>query len=404
VDVIVAYCKRFISFWRWVFFQFWESRSLTHASSLTFSSLLALVPLTVVMFSTLSFFPIFKEVAKSTRSFVFSNFIPSTGATVEKYVDAFQSQAGHLPFVGFVFLVITAILMMTAIESALNRTWEVRYQRHVTGSILLYWAMVTLGPLLLAFSVLLSSYFGVQYYWHGLPVLDLHHLLRMVPFLLTIAAFCFLYMVVPHCKVKFWHALLGSVIAAILFEIAKRVFGFYVLHFPTYALLYGSLATLPLFLLWVYFSWVIFLFGAMIVNGLRLDQAQRSIRFAYPFVVAVQVIGHLYHAQENGQALSLYALLKLEPHCSVPLLKSVLDKLKAADLIYSRNEDDYLLQADLHLLSLKDLAVKLECFIPVTTLHERDTHWQKNLCKALGRYHTNLDKTLGQPLFELYSS
>ena len=296
-------------------------------------------------------------------------------------------------------------MMMITIENNLNEIWQVRYRRQLTGSILLYWAMLTLGPLFISLSLFISSYLSSLSWLHGISITGLHRLVWVLPFISAAIAFSFLYMAVPHCQVKLRDAIAGGVVAALLFEVAKHIFAYYMVYFPTYKMLYGALATIPIFLLWVYFSWIIFLLGALVVNGLRLSQAERSVRQVSYFVLAYRVLGRLFAAQGHAQALSLHDLLRLERHCSVFVLKKVLRRLLECKLIYTSSEDNYILSHDLHQLSLHDLYKTLGWYLPesIDTKSLDTDAWQLNLAKVLHQFGKNNSECLQVKMADLYS-
>lgn len=351
-------------FWAWVFCQYRQDKCATRASSLTFTTLLAIVPLVVVIFSALSIFPFFNHSADQLQNFIFHNLVPSSGEVIQKYVTDFEKQAHKLPVMGFIFLFVTAIMMMVTIENTLNDIWKVRHRRHLSGSLLMYWALLTLGPVFLSGSVLLSSYIGSLELVHGVKLSGVKSLVELLPPFAAFIAFVFLYVIVPHCRVRLSHAAAGAFVAALLFEIAKYLFGFYVVYFPTYSLLYGALATIPLFLLWLYVSWSIFLFGAQVVNGLRLNQAERSTSKMDNFYLSYRIIYELAQAQKTGKALSLLNLLNKIRHAKVTELKQVLRQMKRLRYIHSSGEDAYLLNTDLHSLTLHQFYRSLHVYLP----------------------------------------
>lgn len=366
------YCTRLKQFWQWVSQEFMQDACLMRASALTFTSLLALVPLMVVVYSALSMFPFFDQAASQIRSFIFSNFVPHTGQVVEQYLLTFQQQASHLPLLGFVFLFVTAIMMMLTLERTLNAIWKVRKPRQLKGSLLLYWAVLTIGPLLLGASLIVSSYF-ISLHWLADSQVGRtysHHLLRMLPFICTVLAFWFLYLVVPHCKVRVKDAFFGALVAAVLFEVGKRLFTWYVVSFPTYTLIYGALASVPLFLLWLYVSWIVFLFGAEVVNGLRLGHAKRSDNSWPTLLLALGILRLAFQAQKNNRPIWLKeAVEKLD--VSVSQFKQVLAQLLRLGLLQEVEEEAFVLNCDLHRLSLFDLAHLGNWFLPTPAMAQQ---------------------------------
>lgn len=247
---------------------FFKDQCLTRASALTFSSLLALVPLLVVGFSIFSMLPWFDSMLAHVQTYVFENFVPHTGGEVLQYLNTFELQAKQLPTFGVVFLVVTALMMLINIETTLNALWGQRYKLTFNWSQLLFWSMIVIGPLLMGMSIALTSYLKSMALWQQVTLVGVDRLVLLIPFVVSWLSFIFLYCVVPHYPVKFKHALIGGFVAALLFELSKVIFGYYVSYFPTYKFIYGAMATIPLFLVWVYISWLIFLLGAEITKVL----------------------------------------------------------------------------------------------------------------------------------------
>jgi len=246
------------------------------AAALTFTTLLSIVPLVTVILSGLSLFPVFQKLGVRLESLVYQTLVPESGDVVKTYIQSFVEQAGKLPISGFLVLVVSALLLVVTIEHALNHVWKVKRRRRLVSAFALYWTVLTVGPLLIALSVVVSSYlFSLPFIKGTVYWLGLHHILLVVlPFFLGFLGFFLLYMLVPNCKVRFFHAVLGAATGAILFELAKTGFRYYVQHYATFSVLYGALATIPIFLIWLYLCWVIILMGGLVAHSLSvLDQA-----------------------------------------------------------------------------------------------------------------------------------
>ncbi|OGP59483.1 MAG: hypothetical protein A2V65_09530, partial [Deltaproteobacteria bacterium RBG_13_49_15] len=306
-----------ISFSRHVWVRFQEDRCTFIASSLTLTTLLSLVPLMAVALAIFSAFPDFTQLITEIQDFLFRNFVPAAGEVVQKYIQDFVSQAQRLKAFGIVFLIITALLMMATIDNALNTIWRVKVKRQWVRIFLLYWAILTLGPILVGFSVGLTSYFV------SLPVISdaaeqVGSLIATaLPFFLTAIALTMAYVSIPNCKVRIGHALFGGIIAALLFELAKRGFALYITTVPTYKLVFGTFATIPIFLVWVYLSWLVVLFGAEIVHGFTdhhpdWSEISRENRFS----IALQIISLCYGRQKKGIPVSKDVLAKEFVHSS----------------------------------------------------------------------------------------
>jgi membrane protein len=236
------------------------------ASALSFSTVLALVPLLAVVFSALSLFPIFEIWSSAIQAFVYENFVPQLGEQIRSYIEEFSANTGQLTIWGLVFLLITALTLLATIEDAFNDIWKVKKGRSLGHRILVYWTMLTLGPILIALSLSLSSYMWSLTTFSEREVVNSVKgtLLAYLPFVLEVVAFVLFYFSVPNCTVRFRNALIGGTVAALLFELAKYGFGQYLSQVKSYQLIYGALAILPVFLIWIYLSWLVVLIGAYI--------------------------------------------------------------------------------------------------------------------------------------------
>jgi len=249
-----------------VFKRFNQDRCLQIASSLTFTTLLALVPLVTLTLALMSAFPIFSGLGEHIHAFLLANMLPEkAGKVVSGYIEQFSGRAGSLTALGTAVLAVAAFMMMFTIEGAFNSIWRVSRPRPVVQRILIYWATLTLGPVLIGASLSMTSYIvgaslglSRQIPFAGSAILG------FVPFVLTCAAFTLLYYIVPNRPVEPRHALVGGLVAALAFEIMKRSFALYIAQFPTYTLVYGAFAVIPIFLLWIYLSWVVIVIGALI--------------------------------------------------------------------------------------------------------------------------------------------
>ena len=243
-------------------------------AALSFSTILALVPLLAVVFSALSLFPIFETWSDAIQDFIYRNFLPQLGEQVRQYLEEFSANTGQLTLWGLIFLMVTTLTLLATIEDAFNEIWQVKTGRTIGIRIMVYWAMLTLGPILIAASLSMSSYLLSLSILQDPGIANnlKAQLLGFLPFILELSAFVFFYLAVPNCEVRVKHALIGGLVAALLFELAKYGFTQYLLRVTPYQLIYGALAALPVFLIWIYLSWLVVLIGAYITAAFG-DQA-----------------------------------------------------------------------------------------------------------------------------------
>ena len=240
------------------------------AGYLSYVCLMSLVPLIVVMFSVMTAFPLFAELQQSIEQFVYQNFVPAAGDVVQKYLTGFVANASKMSAVAISFLFLAALLLISSIDNTFNKIWRVTDKRRTITSFSMYWMVLTLGPILVGASIALSSYLVSIVTVDEYDVLGLSDIfLRILPLLSSIIAFIILYIAVPNKAVPFKFALSGAIVAGVLFELAKKAFALYIAAFPSYQVIYGTLATIPIIFLWVYVSWLIVLTGALITVSLQ---------------------------------------------------------------------------------------------------------------------------------------
>ncbi|WP_208716951.1 virulence factor BrkB family protein [Pantoea cypripedii] len=258
-----------------------EDNMTTQAGNLAYVSLLALVPLVAVVFALFAAFPVFSDISEQLKNFIFTNFMPAAGNTIQRYLEQFVANVNKMTAVGAVSLIVTALLLMHSVDSALNVIWRSDKKRPVVYSFAVYWMILTLGPLLAGASLAISSYL-LSLRWVNVSGVNslIEQVLRIFPLLLSILAFWLLYSIVPTRRVPARDALVGAVVAGLLFELGKKGFALYVTMFPSYQLIYGVLAVIPILFLWVYWTWCIVLLGAEITVTLddyrQLKQRERE--------------------------------------------------------------------------------------------------------------------------------
>ena len=268
MSLVKHYRHRLRAIWAWIKL-LWkridEDAMTTLAGNLAYVSLLSLVPLVAVVFALFAAFPSFADVSTQLKTFIFNNFVPASGTVVQSYLEQFVANVTKMTAVGACGLVITALLLMYAIDTSLNTIWRSKRKRPIVYSFAVYWMILTLGPLLAGASLAISSYL-LSLRWASVTGVSwvIDYGLRIFPLLLSWLAFFLLYSIVPTRQVAVKDALIGALVAGLLFELGKKGFALYVTMFPSYQLIYGVLAVIPILFLWVYWTWCIVLLGAEI--------------------------------------------------------------------------------------------------------------------------------------------
>lgn len=275
------------------------------AAALTYMSLFAIVPMLTLMYSMFSLVPAFQELGGQVEEFIFSKFLPSSGQEITQYLSEFSNQARKLSVAGVAIILVTALLMLSNIEKTFNHIWATTGGRKGLAGFLVYWAILSLGPLLLAVGMIMSTYLMslrlVVAEVDSLGVVAL--LFSYLPWLLTWLAFTLLYVAVPNCKVRVVYALFGGLITTLLFETAKALFGQLVAN-SIYTNVYGAFAVIPLFLIWIYLLWVLILFGAELVRSLETFQYEGRDTELPDLLAVLIILWQCWRRQQNGRSLS----------------------------------------------------------------------------------------------------
>ncbi|MCL6556428.1 MAG: YihY family inner membrane protein [Burkholderiales bacterium] len=348
-----------LRFLRFVLRRFLRDRCPQTAAALAYTTLLALVPLITVALAVLAAFPVFGELMTALKVFLLTHMVPEiAGRIITVYMVQFSEKASRLTLVGLFLLVLTALLLMHAIEEAFNTIWRVAKPRPLVQRFLSYWAVLTTGPLLLGASLSVTSYlaslslgYASQIPWLGV------HLLRPLPALLMALAFALLYTLVPNRTVAFRHAVVGGLAAGIGFQVMQSAFTWYVTHFPTFRLVYGAFAALPIFLVWLYASWLVVLLGATLTAALPAwPGAEEGNNLpGWRFVAALELAGRLVLAQQQGVPLATAALLG-PPAAASDEREALLPRLAEAGIVARTDDGRWLLARPASAITVGELA------------------------------------------------
>jgi len=302
------------------------------ASSLTFTTILALVPFFTVALAVFTAFPIFGKLQDALQGWLVSSLVPdSISRQVLGYLTQFASKASSLGAAGFSILLATALALILTIDRTLNDIWRVQRLRPLGQRVLIYWAAITLGPLLMGASLALTSY--VMSASGGLVKRlpdGVQLLFDSIQFVVLAGGMAALYHYVPNTPVKWRHAWTGGLFVAVCIELAKKVLAVYLGKVPTYSVVYGAFATLPILLVWIYVAWVIVLLGAVVtayLPSLLAGVARRGTVAGWTFQLAVEVLQQLHRVRHQPlkglRPSQLAQLLRVDGLQLAPVLEAL---------------------------------------------------------------------------------
>jgi len=379
-------------FWKFLAFaqyRYGEDRCLRMAASLSYTSLLALVPLTAIAFSMLAAFPVFENIRGEFQEAIFSNFLPQSAAAMRDYFDQFIRNTTRLTAVGIVGLAATAVLLLGTIEADLNTIFRVGRPRAVVPRLLVFWALITLGPLLLGASFSLSTYFFALTRWIDSDAVhsSVGALTGFLPTAMIMVALTLCYVIVPNRRVALADAVIGGVVAGLLFAGLRQGFGFYVAKFPTYQTIYGAVSVVPIFLVWMYLSWAVVLLGAVLTAALgewRVGVRKTGMGLAPTehLSAAVGLLANLLAASQAGKGIPRGQLLRATA-ASGEFVDRLLDDLQAAGFIDRTERRRWVLVRDPGAVTLHDLMRVLRLTIEPADGGTQGTGWQARLADRL---------------------
>ncbi len=319
------------------------------AASLTYTTLLSLVPLITIALTLFSAFPVFGNFSAQIKNFLLGYLMPATaGSVITHYTEQFAESAGRLGAAGVIFLAVTAMLMMLTIDRAFNTIWQVHRPRAIVKRLIIYWALLTLAPVLVGASLSLTSWLiGLSMgYARHIPVFGVGAL-KGLPVVLTTLAFAMLFKLMPNRYVPVGHALIGGMVASVLFEMMNHAFGLYIAHFATYKLVYGAFASVPIFLVWIYLSWLTILLGAVVAASLphwRVPQTP-YLPAVLKMLDAMRVLHIMSQCMQQGTILTI-PMLSEKLHLDFHALEEIMERLADAHMLGKAETQGWLMIRD----------------------------------------------------------
>lgn len=367
------------------------------AAALTYTTLFALVPVITVSYSVLSAIPALQQWGSTAHSSLLAYVMPEGSETISEYLVQFSEQARDLTWIGVAALFVTTLMLMQTIEQQFNRIWQVDASRSSLQRFFRYWTVLSLGPLLFGMAQAVSSLLA------SLSIIDsdLVHvpaLARLLPVAMTTAAITFVYMMVPNCKVPWRDALVAALVVASVFESGKFLFGQFVGMFPSYQLIYGAFAAVPLFLLWIYLSWMLLLLGAELCYALSHPELVSDMD---PLRQRLALVMALYEGQQRGQGLTEKALQQQLPEVPAPSIPMLLHGFRERGWVSQTQEQHWVWLPDLRQLTLREFLADItleQMTIAVRLAMQNQSHYQDSLQDWLLHWQRDVDVVLSTPL------
>lgn len=383
-----------------------DDRCSEIAAALVYMSLFALVPLLTVIYAIGSAVPTATNLEQQLEQFLVSNLLPDASQEVAGYLASFSEQAKNLTGAGIAILLVTAVLMLRNVEKAFNTIWRIRENRGPVASFLLYWAVLSLAPMLIGLGVGAQAWvYAAANAVSGFDALGIGALLlSTLPFMLSVLGLSALYMAVPNCDVPFKHALLGGLFAAIAFGLARTAFTAVIAR-SSYALVYGAFAAVPVFLLWLYITWTIVLLGAVLVHS--QSAFQTGAQAARPLLLkALDVLYLLWRAQRTGNSLGELDILRERTVISEGLdgesWRIIRDRLVSLQWVAQDSHGRYLLSRDLTTVSLNQLRAAVTDERPLPEPLQTATGWQSEVILLLAEQRRSQSQALAITLDQLF--
>ena len=321
------------------------------AAALTYQTLFAVVPLLTITYTVLEAFEAFSGVGDLLQDFVFDNVVPESVSVVQEYIQQFSSQAMSLSGPSLIVVGLTAFLMMHTIEKSFNDIWRIREPRQGFQRILMYWAILTLGPVLMFLGLASTTYL------FSLPIITgvgASKLFGIVPLALSTVFFTLMYVAVPNCQVPFRHGVIAAAVVAVGFELVKHLFGS-VMAMTDFAVIYGTYAAVPLFLIWLYVSWTIVLFGAELNKNMGLFRSQRSPQMEPPLVQILIILHEFFRCHRLGEVVTDRTITSLSHRVDMQAWHDYKSRLLTLGLIRVVEKGGLVLSKDLNDVTLWSL-------------------------------------------------
>lgn len=402
------YHHRWFQFLYFLIKNYMDDDCQSKSASLTYTTLLSIVPMLTVFLVILSSIPAMAPAKAQIQDMIYKNLLPSSSIQVSKYFNEFAEKSSNLTVIGAIMLFITAIMTLTTIQRAFNQIWRVEQREMGLIGFLQYWAIVTLGPIVLGTAFLISSAVSSLSFLNqkiGGYAIDWQIWLQIGSVVMMAVGFVAMYWFVPRCKVRFSYALIAGLFVALTFELLKQTFGLIMSNFTSYEKIYGAFAALPIFLLWIYMSWNLILLGVEISYSLTVFET-KEVYPRHPLLSLMDLLNVVYRAHLKGETVSEMDLRNVLGRKEMPHWYRYIRYLQDNNLITITDKDKYILKRPLEHYTFWDFYQNLPYPLPhkgdLKQIAEYDP-WMQEWVLTLAESETKLQQTLAIPMAEIFN-
>ena len=401
--------QKWIQFIRFVLYRFEADRCRESAGSLTYTTLFAIVPMLTVFLVIVSSIKALEPARQQMQTWIYSNFLPKTSIAFDKALNAFTENSSNLTIIGILFLFFTTVMMLSSIELAFNRIWRVRQARGGIVGFMRYWTIISLGPIILGTAFVLSSTVASMNLLSNTVAgyqFDFAYVLLFISFTLTCLGFSLLYWTIPNRSVPIKSAVIAGIFSGVVFELLKNLFGFIMSNFTSYQLVYGAFAALPIFLLWIYTSWLVVLLGVEISYAITAFHSDKTTK-RHPILMLLDVLEIFHQKQKRGGTVSDREAMDILGRGEIGKWPYFIELLEKQNLITRTDSNEYVLIRNLEQVDLWQFVKNLPYALPHRSELNDSTpndHVMQILGSTLAESDAYLAQKLAIPLATIFDS
>ena len=401
--------QKWIQFIRFVLYRFEADRCRESAGSLTYTTLFAIVPMLTVFLVIVSSIKALEPARQQMQTWIYSNFLPKTSIAFDKALNAFTENSSNLTIIGILFLFVTTVLMLSSIELAFNRIWRVRQARGGIVGFMRYWTIISLGPIILGTAFVLSSTVASMNLLSNTVAgyqFDFAYVLLFISFALTCLGFSLLYWTIPNRSVPIKSAVIAGIFSGVVFELLKNLFGFIMSNFTSYQLVYGAFAALPIFLLWIYTSWLVVLLGVQISYAITAFHSDKTTK-RHPILMLLDVLELFHQKQKRGGTVSDREAMNILGRGEIGKWPYFIELLEKQNLITRTDSNEFVLIRNLEQVDLWQFVKNLPYALPHRSELNDSTpndHVMQVVGSTLAESDAYLAQKLAIPLATIFDS